>query len=233
MCGRFALTISPAVLVKIFQLVDTPSIEPHYNIAPSQSIAAVLNGPTGSQRICQKLRWGLIPSWAKDTSIGARLINARSETVTQKPAFKQAFEKYRCLIPADGFYEWQKLPGNKQPFFFRLRDGSPMAFAGLWQSWSGPQGDCIESCTILTTNCNELVRPVHNRMPVIVKPKNYPVWLDNTAYHPKTLQDMLVPYRAEEMTALAVSSFVNNPQNDGPQCVKPLDNSQTGSFFDK
>ena len=167
------------------------------------------------------LRWGLIPFWAKDSKIGTRMINARSETVAEKPAFRAAFRQRRCLVLADGFYEWQRLERGKQPFYIRQRDEGPFAIAGLWEYWEGPEGG-IESCTLLTTQPNDLVRPLHNRMPVILHPDDYDLWLDRSVQEPALLQPLLRPYSPEDMMAYPISTWINKPENDGPRCIEPL-----------
>ncbi len=220
MCGRFTLLTPSETLVEQFELPDMPALSPRYNIAPSQSVAAVRQLPDDGGRELVWLRWGLVPFWAKELSIGARMINARSETVAQKPAFRAAFRQRRCLVLADGFYEWQKQAGSKQPFFIRLEDGRPFAFAGLWEHWDGPEG-AVESCTILTTEPNDLIRPLHNRMPIILLPTDYDLWLDHSVQEPRQLQPLLRPYSAQDMVAYPVSLWVNSPQNDGPRCIEP------------
>ena len=222
MCGRFTLTDPDADLAVQFNLPEIPNLAPRYNIAPTQPVAAVRVAANSSIREMVLLRWGLIPFWAKDPSIGARMINARSETVAEKPAFRAAFKRRRCLVIADGFYEWQKQNGTKQPFFIRLHDARPFAFAGLWEIWEGPDANPVESCTLLTTQPNELLRVVHNRMPVILQPKDYQLWLDPEIQEPKRLQPLLKPYSAEEMEAYAVSRYVNSPDNDDPKCIDPF-----------
>jgi putative SOS response-associated peptidase YedK len=161
----------------------------------------------------------LVPSWAKDVKIGYRLINARAETAATNPSFRSAFRSRRCLIPADGYFEWQKQDGKKQPFYFHRRDGRPFAFAALWERWARPDGEAIESCTILTTEANDLARPVHDRMPVIVAPADFGQWLDPAA-NPRALQALLRPHPPEAMEAYPVTTFVNNPRNEGPRCVE-------------
>jgi putative SOS response-associated peptidase YedK len=180
----------------------------------------------GQPREIAMLHWGLIPFWAKDTKIGARLINARSETAAEKPSFRAAFQRRRCLVIADGFYEWQKQNGTKQPFFIHLRDQRPFAFAGLWERWQGPDADMIESCTLLTTEPNDLLRLVHNRMPVILHPDDYTLWLDPEVGQRDLLQPLLRPFPAQEMGAYPVSRFVNSPDNDTPKCIEPVPDAE-------
>lgn len=220
MCGRFTLLTPAETLAEQFHLPDVPSLTPRYNVAPTQPVAAVRQSPGNGERELALLRWGLIPSWAKDADIGARMINARSETVAQKPAFRAAFRQRRCLVLADGFYEWQRLARGKQPFYIRLRDGSPFAFAGLWEHWAGPDG-AVESCTLLTTEPNDLIRSLHNRMPVILAPEDYDLWLDPGVREVELLHPLLRPHPPEDMIAYPVGLWVNNPKNDGPQCIEP------------
>jgi putative SOS response-associated peptidase YedK len=222
MCGRFALTDPDADLAVQFGLPDIPDLQPRYNIAPTQPVAAVRVRPRGRVREMALLRWGLVPFWAKDPKIGARMINARSETVSEKPAFRDAFRRRRCLIVADGFYEWQKSNGSKQPHFIRLHDGRPFAFAGLWERWQGAETE-IESCTLLTTEPNELLLPVHNRMPVILHPSDYDIWLDTELENADLLRRLLRPFPSRLMQAYPVSRFVNSPSNDDPRCIAPVE----------
>jgi putative SOS response-associated peptidase YedK len=219
MCGRFAQRSDPKRLAKEFK-VDMPEVEPRYNIAPTQEILGVLASEDG--REMKFFKWGLIPSWAKDTAMGARLINARSETVEEKPAFREAFKKRRCIIPADGFYEWQRMEGRKQPFFFQMKDERPFGFAGLWERWQGVGGEAIESCTILTTEANEVLRPVHDRMPVILHSDDYKLWLDEDMRKRELLKDLLRPYPAEEMISHPVSTAINSPHNQGATLIERM-----------
>ena len=220
MCGRFTLRSSPERVKREFQLQEEPSFEARFNIAPAQSILAVRQ--TEDEREAAPLKWGLIPSWAKDDSMSARLINARSETVVEKPAFREAFKRRRCIIPADGFYEWKREGGRKQPFFFSMRDGRLFGFAGLWDRWRDEGGKVIESCTILTTEANEVLRPVHDRMPVILHPETYDQWLDEDARAVESLRELLGPYPATEMTARPVSTQVNSPRSQGEDLIKQV-----------
>jgi len=226
MCGRFTLITPAEALAEQFQLFEIPSLAPRYNIAPTQPVAAVRRVPGDGQRELVLLRWGLVPFWAKDPGIGARMINARSETVAEKPAFRAAFRRRRCLVPADGFYEWRRLERGKQPFYVRLRDERPFAFAGLWEHWEGPDETAIDSCTLLTTEPNDLIRPVHSRMPVILSPKDYDLWLDPGVQKAELLQPLLRPYPSEGMLAYPISTWVNKPKNDSPRCIEPLTQSQ-------
>jgi putative SOS response-associated peptidase YedK len=219
MCGRYTLSTSIDKLAEEFDLSGSlPDLQSSYNVAPTQEVPAVMEG-NGGRRL-EMLRWGLIPSWADDPGIGNRMINARSETVAEKPSFRRAFKERRCLIPADGFYEWQKTNGSKQPFYFRMKDWRPFAFAGLWESWYG-DGE-IRSCTILTTAANNLVGEIHPRMPVILPHEVYDLWLDSTVQDRDQLLSLLAPYPTEDMEAHPVSRRVNNPSNNEPQCVESV-----------
>jgi len=222
MCGRYTLTQPAAALAEQYKLDEGPSLESQYNVAPTNSVATVLVDQENYKRVFRLLKWGLIPSWAKDASIGAKMINARAETVAQKPSFRSAFRHRRCLVLADGFYEWQRLQGKKQPYYIRMKNGQPFAFAGLWEHWKGADGSVINSCTHLTTEPNELVRPLHNRMPVILKPEHYDLWLDPEVQQPKQLQPLLSSYPAEEMVSFPVSTQVNNPANNDPELVEAI-----------
>jgi putative SOS response-associated peptidase YedK len=220
MCGRFAQRSDPKRLAGEFNVADVPEVRPRYNIAPTQEILGVLASSDG--REMKFFKWGLIPSWAKDASMGARFINARSETVDEKPAFREAFKKRRCIIPADGFYEWQRTEGRKQPFFFQMRDESPFGFAGLWERWQG-EGQLIESCTILTTQANEVLSPVHDRMPVILHSSDYELWLDEDVRKRELLKDLLHPYPASEMISHPVSTAINSPGNQGEKLIERME----------
>jgi putative SOS response-associated peptidase YedK len=178
MCGRYLLTASRDGLANWFGFTDGPAIQARYNIAPSHSIPVVRLTSEGKEREPSLLRWGLIPSWAKDVSFGFKTINARSETIADKPAFRSAFRRQRCLIPADGFYEWKKAGKNKQPYVIRPADGHALAYAGLWERWHSTEGEVLESTTIITTPANEVLRPLHERMPTILPREHYTLWLD-------------------------------------------------------
>ncbi|GAB4424866.1 MAG: SOS response-associated peptidase [Chloroflexi bacterium OHK40] len=220
MCGRFSLAVPAEQLATQFALTEAPALSPRYNIAPTQEVAVVRAGDRG--RELAMFRWGLVPPWATDPSIGARMINARSETAAEKPAFRGAMRQRRCLIPASGFYEWQAQPGGKQPFYIGLADGQPFALAGLWEHWRSPEGQWLLTCTILTTTANELVQPLHDRMPVIVPPKQYDHWLDPGITDAGPLQELLVPFPAAQMRAYPVSRAVNRVTNDDPSLIAPL-----------
>jgi len=176
-----------------------------------------------SKNAVEFFKWGLVPAWAQDPNIGNRMINARAESLAEKPSFRAAYKRRRCLVLADGFYEWQPTPGSKAktPMFIRLKSGGPFAFAGLWEAWHLDQADALLSCTIITTTPNALMEKIHNRMPVILKPEAYPLWLDPSEQTPDKLDKLLKPYPASQMTAFAVSRLVNDPKNDSPDCIKP------------
>jgi putative SOS response-associated peptidase YedK len=220
MCGRFTLTLDPADLQDLFGLSEPPpaGLLPRYNIAPSQPVAVIAN--TGARKL-ELFQWGLIPSWAKDAKIGSRLINARAETLAEKPSFRTALKRRRCLILADGFYEWKKAGAAKMPMYIQLKDGVPFAFAGLWETWSGPDQRPLRSCTIITTEPNALLKTIHDRMPVILPEKAWPLWLTPDELPSEKTLPLLKPYAAAQMRAAAVSPLVNNPRFDGPECVMP------------
>jgi putative SOS response-associated peptidase YedK len=219
MCGRFTLKARPEVLAEHFVLTEVPGVMPRYNIAPTQAVAVVRAGSEGSRRELSPLRWGLIPSWADDPLIGNRMINARAETAAQKPAYRSAFRLRRCLVLADGFFEWANTNGAKQPHYFQLKDGGPFAFAGLWERWAKGE-EPIESCTLLTTEANEVVSPVHQRMPVLLEPEDYGRWLDPQRRRPEEVSAILRPFPAERMIGYPVGRFVNDPRNEDPRCVE-------------
>ncbi len=222
MCGRFALYSDPVTLAQCFGVSEPPDLFPRYNVAPTQNIALVRQ--EGAERRFALARWGLIPQWAKDIKIGYHTINARAETVASKPAFRTAFRHRRCLIPADGFIEWQVMPGSKvkQPWFITLEDSQVMALAGLWERWRSPEGEDIESCSIIVTDANEIMRPIHDRMPVILAPGDWDAWLEAEAKDAGRLQGLLKPYPAEGMKAWPVSTKVNSPRNDSADCLEAL-----------
>lgn len=221
MCGRYSLTSPPEAMRRLFGLAATPNLPPRYNIAPTQEAPVVRAGAQG--RELHLLRWGLVPAWAEDPALGARLINARSETVADKPSFRRAFRQRRCLVPADGFYEWRKEGTRKQPFRAVLAERGPFAFAGLWERWDrAAAGGPLESFTILTTEANALLRPIHARMPVIVAPHDYAAWLDPTRAANDALA-LLKPCASEAMAVYPVSLRVNSPRHDDPECIEPLD----------
>ena len=214
MCGRFTLRASAREIAEFFDLVrDLVEWDvPRFNIAPTQSVLAVRDGQSG--REAARLRWGLIPSWSQDMKLAASMINARAETVAEKPAFRAAFKRRRCLIPANGFYEWQRNGKSKVPHLISLRSSDLFAFAGLWESWHAPDGSVVESCTVLTTSANELMATIHDRMPVILPVSEYGVWLDAQVQDASVLSELLVPYAADDMQAERVSDVVNNARNE-------------------
>lgn len=218
MCGRFALK-NPKALKEAFNLEEQPELAPRYNIAPSQDVAIIRFSPAG--RRLDLARWGLIPSWAKDAAGGYSTINARAETVDSKPTFRAPFKRHRCLIPADGFYEWQEQGGIKIPHHIGRNDGAPFALAGLWDVWHGPQGDVL-SCSIIVTAANQFMRRLHERMPVILDPLDYERWLDPTNLDTAGLKRLLAPAPEDWLTEWPVSQKLNNPQHEGPTCAEPL-----------
>lgn len=222
MCGRFTLTVDPSQSQDAFKGFTLPAqFAPRFNIAPTQPVLAI---PNDGRRAADFFVWGLIPSWAKDPSIGNRLINARGETLAEKPAFRGGYKHKRCLIPADGFYEWRAQRGSKTktPHFIHLKTGEPFAFAGLWDEWHSPDGSAIRSCTIVTTTPNALMVPIHNRMPVMLEPRDYAEWLDTATRTPESLNHLLRPFPAKLMEAHPVSTLVNSPANDRAECILPV-----------
>jgi putative SOS response-associated peptidase YedK len=224
MCGRFTLQIPPDLLAEIFGILEIPVFPARYNIAPTQQALVIRQAGDGRNH-CALMRWGLIPSWAKDPSIGNRMINARSETVVGKPAFRRAVRRSRCIVPASGFYEWREEGGKKSPHFIRLKDSSPIFFAGLWERWKSPQGEAVDSFTILTTQANSLISSLHERMPVILKPEATPLWLDSETTDPDRLKSLYLPHPADLMEMWPVSPLVNSPRNDFPEMISHIANS--------
>lgn len=221
MCGRFTLAAELDQIEQRFSFRMTDvAFTPHYNIAPSQPVLSVMND--GKANRAGFLRWGLIPSWAKDEAIGHRMINARAETLAEKPSFKRALQKRRCLVIADGFYEWKAAGKKKTPMFIALKSRHPFGFAGLWETWKSPKGEAIHSCTIITTTPNTLMESIHNRMPVILRREAEAQWLDGAVDDPQKLLPLLMPYPDNEMTAYEVSQLVNSPRNDVPACIEPV-----------
>jgi putative SOS response-associated peptidase YedK len=224
MCGRFTLTADPGLVARRFGAPPPQGggTRPRFNVAPAQTVITVTDD---GRRQLELMRWGLIPAWAKDPAIGSRLINARAETLAEKPAFRAALRRRRCLIPADGFYEWTAGPdGKRRPMRIRLTSGQPFAFAGLWDEWRPPDGGPpVRTCTIITCAPNELMATLHHRMPVILAPEAEAVWLDPSITDPERLLPLLVPYPADKLEAYPVSPLVNSPAHDSPQLVLPID----------
>ncbi len=224
MCGRYLLTSPVDALRQLFLFEQRPNLMPRYNIAPTQDVPVVRltrAGPKsdGSGRELIMARWGLVPFWADDLKIGNRLINARRETVATMRPFREAYARRRCLVPADGFFEWRKEGKARQPFLIRRKDGSPFAFAGLWERWKNPaDGSIVRSCTIVTCPANALVAPIHDRMPVILAPEDHARWLDPAA---ADAQSLLAPYPAAALETFPVNPRVNSPQHDDPECIQP------------
>ena len=223
MCGRYVFDDDGKLVAIIYGVPKSREIDikRRYNIAPTTKVPVIRQDEEG--RRIDLLRWGLIPFWAKDTKIGYSLINARGESVADKPSFREAFKKRRCLIPASGFYEWQSIPGAKvkQPYYITLQSGEPMTFAGLWESWKNPEGEIVQSCTIVTTEANEMMAKLHDRMPVILDKKGWDTWLDTTA-DKETLLALIHPYPADEMRAWPVSTRVNKPADESPALVEKI-----------
>lgn len=221
MCGRFTLTVDPAELEDTFNRFSFPAkFAPRFNIAPSQPVLAI---PNDNKFAADFFIWGLIPMWAKDPAIGNRLINARGETLAEKPSFRGSYRYKRCLILADGYYEWKSVAGRKTktPYFIHMHDRRPFAMAGLWDHWESPEGSSLNTCTIITTSPNELMQSIHDRMPVILHPRDYDKWLDSAPQTPENLDHLLKPFPTEEMTAYPVSTMVNKVTNDRPELVVP------------
>jgi putative SOS response-associated peptidase YedK len=223
MCGRYRLSRRKQILEEHFDVVSgEEDWAPRYNIAPTQAVPAIRQHPKEPRRGMSLLRWGLIPSWAKDASGAARMINARAETAATLPAFRDALQRRRCLIPADGFYEWQRSGAAKQPYCFEVRDGELFAFAGLWDRWKDPSGQWVRSCSILTTTPNAVTSLVHDRMPVILNRHDYDLWLDPGMQNLSVVNDLLRPFDAHLMRCYPVSSRVNQVQNDDEECSIPV-----------
>jgi putative SOS response-associated peptidase YedK len=222
MCGRFVLFSSLDEIVAAFDVASAPPrVRTSYNIAPTQPVAVVL--VRDGVRSLDEMVWGLIPAWAKDRGIGSRMINARAETLHQKPSFRRPLATQRCLVVADGFYEWRQVGNAKKPMYVHLVSRRPFGFAGLYDVWTSPEGETVHSCTIITTVPNELLQPIHDRMPVILPRAAEDEWLSDDVRSPNDLLRLLRPYPADEMVAYPVSRLVNLPQNDGPECIRPFE----------
>jgi putative SOS response-associated peptidase YedK len=221
MCGRFVLTVNPEVIQTAFDLTTMPPImSPRFNVAPTQPVAVISNENPHELTF---YKWGLIPSWSKDASIGSKMINARSESAAEKPSFRSAFKRRRCIIPADGFYEWQQHGGEKIPMFIHMKGQEVFGIAGLWEVWHSPDGGEIRTCSILTTDANDFMQTIHNRMPVILHKEDYILWLSPEEEPTPVLQELMKPYSGDELTAYAVSKMVNKPGNDTPDLIQPVD----------
>lgn len=230
MCGRFTIRARPQAIAETFGVAEVPTLFPRYNVAPTQQVLAIRAAVETGMREPVLLRWGLIPSWAKDPSIGSRMINARAETVGTKPGFRQAFAKRRCLVVADGFYEWRKVGAKKQPYFMHRRDDRPFAFAGLWECWGQEK---IETCTIVTMAANAFMQPLHERMPVILPEYEYGAWLDPTRRASTTFDGLtLLPDGMEDFVAEPVSTLVNSPKNEVPDCIRTIEIGRARDLFD-
>jgi len=219
MCGRYALDTSPEELAKFFGLLPVPTgLLPSWNVAPTQAVLGIVQGPQGA-RVPVLFRWGLIPSWAKDPAIGNKLINARAETLAEKPTFRTALRRRRCLLPVSGYYEWSGEGKARVPHHIRLKSRQPFALAGLWDYWTSPDGSEIASCTIITTEANEMIRPFHHRMPIILRPDTWDTWLDVTTEDTRPIQPLLTQYPADEMESFVIGKGVNNARNNGPDLL--------------
>lgn len=225
MCGRYTINITLDRFIKYFGLEkphpdSLPDWPARYNISPTQPVPVIRQSPDGTRQL-DLLRWGLVPSWSKEFSSG--LINARSETVNEKPSFRHAFRHRRCIIPASGFYEWRTVGNRKYPYYVYMASNDPMPFAGLWETWKSPDGQSIETCTILTTSANEAIAKLHDRMPVILQPEAFSTWLDPNMHDPETLSALLAPCPPEVIATYPVSTLVNNVRNDSPECIREVE----------
>ena len=224
MCGRFTLTTSREVLARAFDLDDAPALAPRFNVAPGQDVATVWQTPEGRRELRPR-RWGLVPHWARDARIGWRLVNARAETAALKPAFRTALRQRRCLVPADGFYEWGargRGASDRQPYYLVLPEREPFSIAGLFERWRGEDGSLLETCVLLTVPANDRVRPVHDRMPAILRREDHARWLDPTEHDAQRVQALLAPWAGSELEVRAVSRHVNRAEHDDPACIEPL-----------
>ena len=226
MCARYSLIATAEELVEWFKLRKKIELAPRYNIAPTQAVAVVRQDAPGGERRYDLMRWGLIPHWAKDTSMANRMINARSETVAEKPGFRNALRRRRCILPCSGYYEWKKLDKRKQPYWIRMKDAPLFAFAALWESWNSPDGGTIESCALLTMDAIASMRPIHDRMPVVLLPGQYDAWLDPAQQSGETALKLVRPLGDGLLEAIPVSTHVNNSRHEGPACVAPPETIQ-------
>ena len=231
MCGRYSLVASIADLEGRFGFDGADvAYSPSYNVAPTQGVLTLV--AENEARRAVRMRWGLIPSWAREASIGSRMINARAETVAEKPSFRTALRRRRCLVLADGFYEWRRTSAGKRPMRITMASGEPFAFAGLWDTWRNPQEETVTSCTIITTVANDLLRPIHDRMPVILPRDAEEFWLDHDVREPEVLREVLIPYTPDALAAYEVSTLVNSPANDGPELIVRQDSPSTIHLLD-
>ena len=221
MCGRFVLENTPEQIMKVYRLSSLPDLSPRYNVAPGQQIA-VVRQHNGGDRELAFLQWGLVPPWAKDPAIGYKMINARSETVQEKPSFKQALQARRCIIPVSGFYEWEKSGRDRIPHYIHLRGGDVMSLAGLWERWKSPEGMELQTCTILTTSANSLIKKLHDRMPVILHREEFGLWLHKDIDDVKQLAELFHPYPSDQLAEYVVAKEVNSPGNDSPRLIAPV-----------
>jgi putative SOS response-associated peptidase YedK len=226
MCGRFVRAISLPELLKEFDVEEPPfDVQPSYNVAPSQEIVIIVNDGKKMLALC---RWGFVPSWSKDTAIGNKMINARAESVAEKPSFKSAFKSKRILVVADGFYEWRKDGKVKTPVYVHLKSGRPFGLAGLFNIWTSPEGKKMCTSTIITTSANKLLGQIHSRMPVIINKADEELWLNSSVHDAEGLNHLMIPYKSEEMAYYEVSSLVNSPSNNSPDCIIPLNKKSRG-----
>jgi putative SOS response-associated peptidase YedK len=221
MCGRFVQHADADIYASQFELASVCELHPRYNVAPTQPVLAVRQTAEGSRELVP-LRWGLIPAWSKGPDSRYSMINARADTIATKPAYRDAFKRRRCLIPAEGFYEWKAEGKGKAPYLVRRKDGAPFALAGLWERWKDPEGEPVESCTIVVTSANALVSEIHDRMPVIIGRGDYATWLDPETKDAERLQALLQPADPDDLTLHPVSRLVNSPRNDGPELLEPV-----------
>ena len=232
MCGRYSVTLPPESIRKLFRYGNQPNLRTRYNIAPTQSapVVRIREAAPKAERELVELRWGLIPGWAKEPGDGPLMINARLETVSEKPAFRAAFRARRCLVPADGFYEWKREDKARQPFRIHSADGGPMGFAGVWERWTGREGEVIDSFAILTTEAQGAIREIHDRMPVMLDPAIYDAWLDPALADPRQVLDQIRLLPMESLVAEPVSKYVNAVRNDDPHCFDPPEPVQQSLF---
>ncbi|HEY6896296.1 MAG TPA: SOS response-associated peptidase [Rhodocyclaceae bacterium] len=221
MCGRYALHGPQTQLQEYFSTQAWPDFPDRYNITPTLLVPVIRQSPEG-QRVAHLLRWGLVPNWSKDPSIGQKLNNARGETVAEKPSFRDAFTRRRCIVPASGFYEWKTEGRHKQPYYIRFKSGEPLAMAGLWESWRDPEGQIVRTFCVITTGPNEVMQPIHERMPVLLRPGDFAAWLDPAVDAAHSLGALIAPFAAEGMEAWPVSRQVSNAREEGPDLIRPL-----------